>query len=101
MVWSNNKLTQSLSFVIRPSVHVLNLSRYHLLCSLHGAGLERLLVHGLSEARHGSVLAALQPQAKVFDLRQVSLAHRLVLLAWWDRKKCDICYQSAESTNSG
>lgn len=49
--------------------------RYPLLCRLQGAGFEGLLVHRLSEARHRSILADLQPQMKVLDLRQVSLAH--------------------------
>ena len=62
----------------------LNSVFYHLLCSLHGAGFQRLLVHGLAEACHCSVLTSLQPEAEVFDLRQVSHAHRLILLSWLD-----------------
>lgn len=79
----------SLSFCSSECVYVFNLSfsfscRYHLLRSLQRAGFERLLVHRLAEACHCSSLTTLQPQTKVLDLRQVSLAHRLVLLSWLD-----------------
>lgn len=73
-------------------VHVLNVSfsflyRYHLLGSLQGAGFEGLPVHRLSEARYCSILAALQPQTKVLNLRQVSLACWLIQVSWLDWKK--------------
>lgn len=61
---------------------LLYASFYHLLCSLQGAGFQWLAVNSLAQPCHCSILATLQPQTKVLQLRQINLAHRLILLSW-------------------
>lgn len=87
---TNNVIHISPDFFYVLDASISSTCRYHLLCSLQGAGFEWLLVHVLPEARYCSILAGLQPQTKVLDLRQVSLACRLILLSWLNWKKLQI-----------
>lgn len=68
------------SSLLSLSDDIIQGGNYHLLGRLVGAGLQGLLVDGLSQASDGAVLAALQPQAQVLDPGQVHLAHGLLLL---------------------